>query len=295
MTDRKLIPISEFARLSGISRPNLIFYAECGILKPEAVGPNRYRYYGAHQLEAAYLLMTLKDLGMPLREIRALAAERTPEGIATIFIDQKAKIEQAISVLRQKRLMAQVYIDTLGQMTRDRRQGGILQKELPAESLVLGPPIRDFRRENARENFIDFYNDVAGRGIPFGFPLGSVVEKKRLLGRTENETRRLYFRVPASRTRKKTGLYVVGYGRGDFDRSSRLYPKLYDYIANHDLEIAGHAYEDYILNSILVSDPDKYVMRLSIHVRPKKNATAKSGDAGKTEMVQRRRERRQPT
>ncbi|MCC8107994.1 MAG: MerR family transcriptional regulator [Planctomycetes bacterium] len=274
MTGKKLIPISEFARLSGISRPNLIFYDHCGILKPEAVAGNRYRYYGAHQLEAAYLLMTLKDLGMPLREIKALAGERTPEGIATIFIDQKAKIEQAIAVLRQKRLMAQVYIDTLGQMARDRREGGVLLKELPAESLVLGPPIRDFRRENARENFIDFYNDVAGRGLPFGFPLGSVVEKKSLLDRKWNGTRRLYFRVPSSRTRKKAGLYVVAYGRGDFDRPSRLYPKLFDHIGKNGLEIAGHAYEDYILNSILVSDPGKYVMRLSIHVRPKKNATA---------------------
>ncbi|MHA8138628.1 MerR family transcriptional regulator [Lactobacillaceae bacterium Scapto_B20] len=37
--------ISEFAKLTGISRENLIFYDQQGLLKPISRGQNGYRYY----------------------------------------------------------------------------------------------------------------------------------------------------------------------------------------------------------------------------------------------------------
>ncbi|MCC8179527.1 MAG: MerR family transcriptional regulator [Planctomycetes bacterium] len=276
MKKDKLVSISEFARLSGISRPNLIYYDNYGLLHPEKVGGNKYRYYGLHQFEAAYLIMTLKEFGMPLRDIKALAGERTPGSMAEIFTEQKRLIERQIEILIQRRASIQVYIDALRQMAEDRKTGGILIKKLKAEPLVLGPVIKNFDKSNASDYFVEFFNQVAKQGLPFGFPVGSMVEKTDLLEKRWGETRRMYFRAPQSRDKKKAGLYVVGYSKGDFFSTSTMYKKLHVFIKKNNLEIAGNAYEDYLLDAILVTNPDDYLMRLSIQVREKRSSSLAS-------------------
>jgi Transcriptional regulator, effector-binding domain/component len=80
----------------------------------------------------------------------------------------------------------------------------------------------------------------------------------------------MYFRAPPYKYKKRPGLYVISYSRGDFFNHGGLYHTLVEFIDANGLEIAGNAYEDYILDSILVSDPEEYLMRLSIEVRKKK-------------------------
>jgi Predicted transcriptional regulators len=180
MSKGKLIPISEFARLSGISRPNLIFYDNIGILRPEAVGKNKYRYYGYQQFEAAYLLLTLKEFGMPQGEIRDLVGERTPEGVYAVFNEQKKRMTRQMEALKHRLGMIQVYLDTLNQTMEDRKTGGIIVKELPTESLVLGPVVEDFRHEDADQYFVDFSMTWRQRGLSSDFP-SAAWSPKRIL------------------------------------------------------------------------------------------------------------------
>lgn len=63
--------ISEFARLVGLAPSALRFYDDCGLLPPAEVdATNGYRYYDASQAERARLLRDLREIDLPLPDVR---------------------------------------------------------------------------------------------------------------------------------------------------------------------------------------------------------------------------------
>lgn len=57
----RLLSISTFSKLTGISRKNLIYYHMMGIIIPALIKENGYRYYTYDQLNEVSIVMTLKD------------------------------------------------------------------------------------------------------------------------------------------------------------------------------------------------------------------------------------------
>jgi protein phosphatase len=68
-----LLNIGEFARASRLSAKALRLYDELGLLPPAHVDPvTGYRFYAPEQLERARLVLWLRQLGMPLAQIRTV-------------------------------------------------------------------------------------------------------------------------------------------------------------------------------------------------------------------------------
>jgi DNA-binding transcriptional MerR regulator len=67
--------IGEFAELSGVSTKTLRYYEKIGLLRPAAVDARtRYRSYATAQLRDLSSILALRELGLPLLEIRAFLA-----------------------------------------------------------------------------------------------------------------------------------------------------------------------------------------------------------------------------
>jgi DNA-binding transcriptional MerR regulator len=74
-----LIPIGRFARLSGLSIGALRHYDELDLLRPAEVDRfTGYRRYRTEQLEVARTIGRLRDLEVPIEEIRAVLAADDP-------------------------------------------------------------------------------------------------------------------------------------------------------------------------------------------------------------------------
>jgi len=66
-----LVSIGEFARLARLSPKALRLYDQSGLLTPDRVDPaTGYRWYSAEQLERARLVAALRQIGVPLAQIR---------------------------------------------------------------------------------------------------------------------------------------------------------------------------------------------------------------------------------
>lgn len=76
--------ISEFTRVTGLSRDTVRFYVKKGLLKPEpsASLSNRYRSFDAEQVDRALLIRQAQSLGFTLREISALSEEYERGGLS---------------------------------------------------------------------------------------------------------------------------------------------------------------------------------------------------------------------
>jgi DNA-binding transcriptional MerR regulator/DNA gyrase inhibitor GyrI len=68
-----LVTVGEFSRLTHLSVKTLHHYHEIGLLAPASVDPaSGYRRYGTGQVETALLIRRLRELRMPLPEVREL-------------------------------------------------------------------------------------------------------------------------------------------------------------------------------------------------------------------------------
>ena len=99
----KLVSIGEFARLSRLSPKALRLYDELELLPPARVDPDSgYRFYDLGQLDRARLVSALRQIGVPLAQIKPIlglapgdAAERVAEFWSEIESDHANRAELA--------------------------------------------------------------------------------------------------------------------------------------------------------------------------------------------------------
>jgi len=75
MDDKPLLNIGAFAIATGLSTVALRHYSEIELFRPVRVDPDTgYRQYAADQIEDARLICGLREVNLPLDEIRTLLA-----------------------------------------------------------------------------------------------------------------------------------------------------------------------------------------------------------------------------
>lgn len=94
------LSLGRFAQAAQLSRKALRLYDQLGILVPDQVDPDSgYRYYCTTQFERARFIRMLRDMEMPLADIRCvLAATTSDEAIQLVLDCQRAFEAKAMHV-----------------------------------------------------------------------------------------------------------------------------------------------------------------------------------------------------
>ncbi len=106
--DDELLPIGRFARLVGLSVGALRHYDDLGILRPADTDRfTGYRRYRTSQLEDGRVVARLRELEVPLEEIRDILAADDPVERARRLDDHRARLvarnDRLVRVLHQVR------------------------------------------------------------------------------------------------------------------------------------------------------------------------------------------------
>jgi DNA-binding transcriptional MerR regulator/effector-binding domain-containing protein len=68
-----VLTVGDFSRVSHLSVKTLRHYHQVGLLEPAAVNPDTgYRYYSPHQIPTAQVIRRLRDLEMPIADVKAV-------------------------------------------------------------------------------------------------------------------------------------------------------------------------------------------------------------------------------
>ena len=89
------LKINEVEALVGITKKNLRFYEEKGLLSPRRNSENGYRDYGQEEVDALQRIKLMRKLGVPIEEIR-----RMQEGAQTVGDGMRRHL---ITLEREKR------------------------------------------------------------------------------------------------------------------------------------------------------------------------------------------------
>ncbi len=95
-----MLTISEFARLVGLAPSALRFYDDCGLLPPADVDrANGYRYYSLSQQARARLLRDLREIDLPLADVR-VALDADPAVLADLVRAHLRTVEARTAAAR---------------------------------------------------------------------------------------------------------------------------------------------------------------------------------------------------
>ncbi|OIJ66272.1 MerR family transcriptional regulator [Streptomyces mangrovisoli] len=149
-----MLTIGAFAKASRLSPKALRLYDELDLLRPARVDPDTgYRYYAVAQLERARLVAWLRRIGMPLAEIRKVAA-LPPAAAAGEIRAYWARIETETAVRRD---LAAFLVDHLTEESRTGR---------PADGSRAGPPTAVSRKDTVMLELRHFAHSDTGRVRP---------------------------------------------------------------------------------------------------------------------------------
>ncbi len=132
-----MFSIGEFARLGGVSARTLRHYDEIGLLRPATVDPGSgYRGYTAAQLGELNRIMALKELGLPLTQVRRLLEGVTLDELHGMLILRRAQLEHEIAQHRSHLLGIEARLRSIA------REDGmpaddIVARTIPAHGVVV--------------------------------------------------------------------------------------------------------------------------------------------------------------
>lgn len=266
----KLLKISEFAALSGISRQLLIYYDNQGILHPAQVDrANGYRYYSYHQLTAASVIVSLRQAGMSLERIHTYLAERSPEKSMELLREQENNLTEQMQKLERIRGMVQ------SRLAHTAQGIGIGEERIwtaacPEENLFLGPALpEDYKFSDGWAYLPAFYEACAAHNIQLGLTVGSLVEYDKRMGKLPDKPARYFCRLPENQYpsfyTRAAGRYVIGTKYMGYNGNTDvLYQRIFRYMEERHLRVCGNAYEEFLIDEIAERDAERYLLQISV-------------------------------
>lgn len=89
--------ISDFSKMTGLSKETLRYYAEVKLLEPAYIDPNNsYRYYDDGSYFLAILLVKLRRFGFTIQEMISVMEDESFANSENLLIQKRNKIQMQI-------------------------------------------------------------------------------------------------------------------------------------------------------------------------------------------------------
>lgn len=271
----------EFAKLCKVKKQTLFHYDNIGIFSPEIIDSNGYRYYSHTQLEVFYVITMLKDMDMPLKDIKSYLDNRSPQALIDLLNGQLEVLESKLEELEWLRS----FINTKNKITKEGLTavpGKVLIENLPVEYVIA----TDYKGAGDEKDIAaavikhlmfchsqDIYSAHSiGCMIPSTtVPIDDDYMYSHFYTRLSNEDYDYYVTLPTKSiiSSKPAGMYASIYHMGGYDKVYLDYIKLAEFVKAHDYAMGPYFYEDAILDELSMNGYDNYLLKLSVKIEPK--------------------------
>lgn len=266
--EKKYLSIGDFSKLSDISRKNLIYYDTIGILKPIFTKENGYRYYSYNQLNEVSIIFALKDLDIPLKEIKNYLDNISPDNLIFLFNKQKQKIQAELNRLNQMDYIIEQRSRNIP-ILNNINCSNILLENCEEELLFLGPG-QLFDINTIEKDYANFLNYSQSKNLVYGYPLGIYSNYNNIMSGCIS-TYHFFYQLPKNaeidKTIKPSGLYVIGYDNSYLADDMKIFERLNDFIIENKLHACGNVYIENLSDEIISKNPDNFYSKISVHVQ----------------------------
>lgn len=266
---KTLFTIGQFAALHGINKKTLMWYDEIGLFRPAAIDEeNGYRYYNYYQSSLLETILMLRDLNVPLNEIRAFMENRSAAGMERLMQAQIGEADRSIARLKAiRRTLSLNRQDMLSLLNLDVSEISVVEKKQEYLVTVETAPGLPFEKEIEM-----MVGEIKKYNLPrmYNASYGSMIAAADLYaGKFENYTK-LFMKIPHALPsrglhRQPGGTYLRAYCKGSWDKLPARYEQLLHYADKQGLTLTGWAYEMGI-NETVIDTMEDYITRIEIPV-----------------------------
>ena len=262
--------IGEVAKLHNLSKQTLIFYDKIGLFKPKIVNDyNKYRYYTSEQLEILDSILILKEIGIPLRDIKDFLQDRNIDSTLDLMKKQREqlRIQEEQLKLIIKRLGKK--IETLEHL-RD-LENSVYFEEVEEEYLAIETVDKPCGLLETNISIKNLLNKATNNSYNYNYQIGVMISVENL--QSGNYTLADYTFLPLNNKSeskdvilKTKGIYAIAHHKGKYEDVGRTYKSLLDEISLRGYEPIGHSYEYCVSDSLTSITPDDYITEIAIKV-----------------------------
>lgn len=265
----KYLTTGEFAQLAGVTKHTLFHYDEIGLFSPELKLDNNYRYYSIPQLDVFDVIWTLKELDMPLSEIKDYLNHKSPETLIALLTKEEKIIDQKLANLK----MTKKWLQKKSSLIKESLEIDFNQIELqrfPVQYYIFSESDSSDERAIALkiEELISYCKK---RGVKSPHNIGFLQRKENISRQIYNDYRRIYmlFDDPPRQVNYHTklpGTYLCAWHKGHWEFIGQTYDRLHAYAKEHSLILDEDYYEDAILDELTISGYENYVTQISVEI-----------------------------
>lgn len=272
MITKKYLNISEFAKISGVSRQTLIYYDRIGLFSPAYVADNKYRMYSHKQVDNIGIITILSDLGVPLKKIKEILADISADVMEQTLTYQINAIQDKIERLTVLKDMTQIRLEQMQAgkaFLRDTPDFSVkeVSEDIP---ICIGEQISCKQECIGDDIVIAFFDHAEKCGLPLIFTFGYIKRAEDILQGNENVVSRMWFRLKNKAYANAfipNGRYLVGCAKGDYGNANYVYKELVRYAEENGLVLLGNVFEEYLIDELSEKNPDNFVMQILAEVK----------------------------
>lgn len=259
----------QFAKLFGLNKRTLMYYNDIGLFTPAITKDNGYRYYSNYQGPLLDAILTLRDMGTPLEEIKKLLKHRSPTTNLSLLHAQKKRLEEEAMRIKYRRAAIDNKIKLI-EIFLEKDENNVFLEECPTEYLLLTPIPEntndedwfDLSYQHMKECFkVSLYGESA-----FNLMIGMDCIKEGNYYNYSYLYARLLDKQSTPHFIKPKGMYLQSFCKGDWENIPKAYQIITDYADKHGLTLTGYAYEQTVLDEASTAKPKDFVVKISVKV-----------------------------
>jgi DNA-binding transcriptional MerR regulator len=267
--EKDYLSIKEFAEFVGITEASLRHYDKMGIFTPAKHGvefENKYRFYSPRQITTVKLIRVLTEIGVPLKTIKELTLNRTPEKMLKLLKKHRDRVADEIGFLQEVYSIINTFTDLLYEAISV-TETDITISEMPEKRIILGG-INDFGGTTGfHREFIHFCTVSHEPKLNMSQPIGGYWESMLAFLDEPSRPMRFFSLDPRGYEQKSAGLYLIGYTRGYYGQTNDLPKQMAAYAKKHGLVFNGAVYNIYLSDEISEANPEQYLLQVAASVR----------------------------
>lgn len=263
----------ELSQLCKIPRKTLLYYDKLGLITPELVDENGYRYYKRSQLFLLQLILTLRQLDVPIARIKDYLSNRSPQNYRELFNERIEFFTQEIA--RMQAMQAELQnelgkLDLIADITLDK----IMLVHEKAQYLYLSNATKENERFKERSShiarmFTHLQKDTALTTNSFGYIYDTEILQDFSTKHLKHYFYTLHDKLDALHCfQKPEGDYLTLYFQGVYMFNNKKYLQmLADYCKEQQITPISPLYVTSLCDYWLTGDMNKYIYKLELQIK----------------------------
>ena len=266
----KYYKIGEISKIYKISSDILRYYDKIGLVSPDFVGENGYRYYSKKQIWRLNNIRNLRNIGVGLEDIKDFLDERNINSANDIIEFQLEKVEDKIKKLIELKEELTSKLENIEFFKTFKDFNRPILKFIPKRKFLRSKG--NFKQDWEIDFELKILNEKTEYDSDFiltNNEIGATLSKENFLKGEYLTFSETFIINDVKGEIMEEGYFLTIVFRGNYKESYKYYDILKKYIASHNLEVIGDIHEIYHIEIHITENEDEFITEIQIPVAEK--------------------------